>query len=558
MGGIAGMVHFKKNFIAYKSYNTLLVQDMADSLSPCGPFTGEWVGEHAALACRYAGGTQGQPLSRIVGGYEFVLVLDGVLYDTSGIRRELQRFGYQFDTGDDAELLLYAYIHYGAECARLLDGIYAFCIWDSMRQRIFVCRDRAGIKPLYYLYQDGNFLFGSAIKALFRHPSVSPQIDADSLRAVFSAGRLWPQGGIFAGVEELLPGHFLILDRSGQYARPYWEIPVRETTESAEELARQLAQLFRENIRRDMAGEVPSVILTGRRGSNLLAAAAAQETKQRLMTCSFELKNGGRYYKPPTLKNGSDRLYIERMIEELDSCHQYCSGSVAELNRLLPEVTAVLDMPGMAFDDAAMLCFFRELAKEHPKILSDAGFDVLYAPGLPRVSPDTTIAELLLPAVAETLNLAGYAPPASQYPMPRLTPRIARISRLAGEIEIRLPFCSRTILEYAYHIPEDMREDVFQKVAALFLSPDVAAHQSVPEACVSSAYYAEVLKNDVQAVLEDSRAPALAFFDSTAVRNLTEKLHENSESGDGLIAAEQLGRFLQINNWLSLYKPKLI
>lgn len=557
MGGIAGMVHFKKNFIAYKSYNTLLVRDMADSLSLYGPFTGEWVGEHAAFACRYAA-AQGQPLSRIVGGYEFVLVLDGVLYDTDGIRRELQRFGYRFDTEDDAELLLYAYIHYGAECARLLDGVYAFCIWDSMRQRIFVCRDRAGIKPLYYMVQDGSFLFGSAIKALFRHPSVSPQIDADSLRRVFSAGRLCPQGGIFAGVEELLPGHCLIFDRSGQYTRSYWEIPARECTESAEELAQQLAQLFQKNIRRDMAGEIPSVVLTGRPGSNLLAAAAAQETKQRLMTCSFELKSGGRYYKPPTLKNGSDRLYIERMIEELDSCHQYCAGSVAELNRLLPEVTAILDMPGAAFDDAATLCFFRELAKEYPKILCDAGFDVLYTAGQPKASPDAAVAALLLPAVAETLDLAGYVPPALNYPTPMLTPRIARLSRLAGGIEIKLPFCSRAVLEYVYHIPADMRADVFQKTAALFLSPDVAAHQSTSEACVSSVYYAETLKNDVEAVLEDSRAPALAFFDRAAVRNLMEKLHESAGPENSRTAAEQLELFLQINNWLSLYKPRLI
>ena len=165
MGGIAGMVHFKKNFIAYKSYNTLLVRDMADSLSARGASGGEWVGEHAALACRYSGDGQKQPLTRIVGGYEFVLVLDGSLYGTDGIYRELQKFGYRFETGDDAELLLYAYIHYGADCAKLLDGVYAFCVWDSMRQQIFACRDRVGAKPFYYLYQDEAILRNCLRKA---------------------------------------------------------------------------------------------------------------------------------------------------------------------------------------------------------------------------------------------------------------------------------------------------------------------------------------------------------------------------------------------------------
>ena len=558
MGGIAGMVHFKKNFIAYKSYNTLLVRDMADSLSARGASGGEWVGEHTALACRYSGDGQKQPLTRIVGGYEFVLVLDGSLYGTDGIYRELQKFGYRFETGDDAELLLYAYIHYGADCAKLLDGVYAFCVWDSMRQQIFACRDRVGAKPFYYLYQDENFLFSSAIRALFRHPSVKPQIDADGLRAILSAGARLPQGGIFTGVEELLPAHSLILNRSGLRIRPYWECPVREHIESVEETASHITELFTESIRQSVTGTAPAVILTGRPGSNLLAAMADRETGDRLATCSFELKNSGRYYKPSILKSGSDRLYIERMIEELDSCHHYCSATAAELNCLLPDTTALLDLPGMAFDDAAMLYFFRETAKEHMRIMCDAGFDLAYAANKPKVHPEASLAGLLLPAVAETLDIAGDMSEISHYPMPALTSMLAKLDRLCAGAEIQIPFCRRGILEYIQHIPEDMKKDVFHKVAEPYLQPDVLEHESLCRLNVNSAYYAEILKNDVLAVLEDSRAPALAFFDGTAVRELADNIQNCTQAEHSLPAAERLSAFLQINSWLALYNPRLV
>ncbi len=556
MGGIAGMVHFKKNFLPYKSYNALLVRDMADSLKARGPDGGEWVGEHTALACRYNRAGQQLPLSRIVGGYEFVLVFDGVLTGSEALYQELRRFGYRFETGNDAELLLYAYIHYGTDCARMLDGMYAFCVWDSMRQQIFACRDRAGARPFYYLYQEESFLFGSAVRALFRHPAVRPEINRDSLRTVLSAGP-WSQGGVFAGIEELLPGHSLIVNRGGLRIRPYWELPGQACSEDAAEAARRLEEMLRESLQDEIRGRTPAVILTGRPGSNLLAAMAASVSRDPIFTCSFSLKTAGRYYKPQLPQNGSDALYRERMIEELDSHHTYCAASVQQLADLLPAVTENLDLPGAGLDAGALLYFCREMAREHEKLICAAGFDLLWTPAQCCTWAAAGLSELLLPAVEETLDLAGFQP-VQQYPVPALTAALSWIDRLGAGLQIWTPFIRRELLEYVQGIPIDMRKTVFQRIAGDYLPADVLDRENFGWPGLYPGYYAETLKNSVLAVLEDSRAPALAFFDRDAVRNRTEQISGRVQSGEEIDWIKVLAYFLEINRWLAIYQPRLI
>ena len=172
MCGIAGIINFKKKLYTYKAYNTLLVRDMARALYHRGPdASGEWVGEHAAFShSRLSvidpmGGAQ--PMKRKIGEYEFVITYNGELYNTDDLRNDLKKFGYNFTTTSDTEVLLYAYIHYGEKCVDMLNGIYAFAIWDTMRQKVFICRDRFGVKQFFYTKKDDSIIFASELKAIF-------------------------------------------------------------------------------------------------------------------------------------------------------------------------------------------------------------------------------------------------------------------------------------------------------------------------------------------------------------------------------------------------------
>ncbi len=236
MCGIAGIVNFKKNMFAYEAYNRLLVRDIANTLSHKYPDTSnEWVGEHAAFSHMGLSGidTEGtkQPMKKTVEGYEFVITFDGELYNTDELKNDLIKCGYIFTTNKDTEVLLYSYIHYGVKCCEKLNGIYSFSIWDSMRQQIFICRDRFGVKPLFYAKHKDTIIFASEIKALFSYPNFTPKIDKNGLCELFAFfPNKIPGVCIFKDVEELKPATYIIINRLGFFEKQYCDFEKNTTT----------------------------------------------------------------------------------------------------------------------------------------------------------------------------------------------------------------------------------------------------------------------------------------------------------------------------------------
>ena len=154
MCGICGYIDYKRNYMISEREERELAARMAERLRSRGPDdSGIWVGEHAVFGHRRLAVIDvergRQPMKRVCAGYEFVIAYNGELYNSCELRAELERCGYEFETGSDTEVLLYTYIHYGAACASKLNGIFAFAVYDSMRQRVFLCRDRFGVKPLF-------------------------------------------------------------------------------------------------------------------------------------------------------------------------------------------------------------------------------------------------------------------------------------------------------------------------------------------------------------------------------------------------------------------------
>ena len=230
MCGICGFINFKTNLVKNERENLAVAHRMAEKLRHRGPDSwGEWVGEHAVFAhSRLAvidveNGLQ--PMKRTVEGHEFVITYNGELYNTNDIRNDLKSHGYEFTTASDTEVLLYAYIHYGEKCAEMLNGIYAFVIWDSMRQRIFACRDRFGVKPFFYTQKNDVTVFASELKSLFEYPDVSAVLDKTGLCELFALSPARTQGvGVFKDVRELRPARYMIINRHGMTIKKYWSL----------------------------------------------------------------------------------------------------------------------------------------------------------------------------------------------------------------------------------------------------------------------------------------------------------------------------------------------
>lgn len=239
MCGIAGWTDFSKNL----ENETQILLAMTGSLIHRGPDAeGYWLSRHAALGHRRLvvvdprGGQQ--PMVRREGNNTFVLVYNGELYNTDDIRRNLVSLGHTFEGWSDTEVLLRSYMEWGENCLERFNGIFAFAVWDGRKHRLFLARDRIGVKPLFYSQRGSSFLFASEIKALLAHPLVSPVVDREGLAEIFVMGPARTPGhGVFAQISELKPGHSIIVDANGIHIKQYWSLVSRPHQEAFEDTA---------------------------------------------------------------------------------------------------------------------------------------------------------------------------------------------------------------------------------------------------------------------------------------------------------------------------------
>ncbi len=199
-----------------------------------------------------------QPMSNSAGTLQ--LIFNGEIYNYIELRAELQASGHNFRTRSDTEVMLHAYERWGVDCLHRFNGMFAFALWDSSRHRLFVARDRLGVKPLYYHWNGSAFVFASEIKALFAHTDVprTPNITAATqyLNSMYTTGeQTW-----FAGVKRLLPGHFMLVDSGGPRITQWWDIPGDEDAPGARPARYYVAKtrhLLEDSVRLRMRSDVP-------------------------------------------------------------------------------------------------------------------------------------------------------------------------------------------------------------------------------------------------------------------------------------------------------------
>lgn len=190
MCGIAGFCNFNADFLQHAGTWTRVLVEMRTAIQHRGnDQTGEYLQHHVGLSHTrlsirdLVGGAQ--PMLRKRGDREYGIVYNGEIYNTEELKQDLLSRGCHFETTCDTEVILYGYMEYGMEVAKKLNGIYAFAIWDGHRDTLFLCRDRMGVKPLFYTVKEDTLVFGSEPKALFAHPLIHPQADLDSFREIF-------------------------------------------------------------------------------------------------------------------------------------------------------------------------------------------------------------------------------------------------------------------------------------------------------------------------------------------------------------------------------------
>lgn len=324
-----------------------------------------------------------QPMVLKAFGEEYIAVYNGELYNTSELRDTLMLLGWSFDGYSDSEVLLKAYVQWGEDCIYRLNGILAFAVWERHKKRLFIARDRIGIKPVFFSKYSGGFVFGSEIKTLMANYNVKPEFDDFGLKQILLMGPGRSPGcGCIKGVEELLPGEYLVYEGGNIRRKRYWKPTAMPHKDNLEETLERTRTLITDSIERQTVSDVPlACLLSGGLDSSIISMVVAKkyaEEGRKLTTYSVDYEGNDKYFVSNRFQPDADRRYIEIMREFIGSEQRYVVLDNMDVARAVTEAADARDLPGMGDVDSSLLLFCKEIKKNHTVCMSGECADELF------------------------------------------------------------------------------------------------------------------------------------------------------------------------------------
>ena len=558
---------------------------------------------HARLAIIDPAGGQ-QPMALSWAGERYVLVYNGELYNTEEVRQELLKEGHRFLGHSDTEVVLHSYAQWGEECLHRFNGIFAFGVWEENSSRLFLARDRIGVKPLFYKLHEGGLLFGSEIKTILAYPTVKAQLDAQGAAEILLLGPgRTPGCGVFRGIEELEPGCCGYYENGKLTVKRYWKLTDREHTDSFDETVEKVRYLVLDSIRRQMVSDVPiGTFLSGGLDSSLITAVCAEEMRgsgERLHTFSVDYENNDLYFRASKFQPNSDTYYIKKMEEAVDTRHHWTVLTPEDLLGALEDATVARDLPGMADVDFSLLAFCREIRKDVKVALSGECADEIFGgypwyrdpevralDGFPWAQNAVQRSRMLTTGLTEKLQpldyirdrysdtcresdiLPGTSPQERRMKemvnlnfrwfMQTLLDRKDRMSMYSG-LEVRVPFCDYRIAEYLYGVPweykdyQNQEKGMLRTAMAGVLPQEVLWRKKSPYPKTFDPRYMELVGGRLRGLLEEKDAPLFELVNREAARELLDTEYPWPWYGQLMKAPQTIAYLLQIDFWLRHY-----
>src|SRR6266540_3211332 len=293
MCGIAGFIDFwdASGSSRPPEERAQILENMCEVITHRGPDDqGVMLKHGAALGMRrlsiidLAGGHQ--PISGEDGSV--TIVFNGEIYNYRELKPQLESRNHRFKTNSDTEAIVHAYEEYGPACVNHLRGMFAFAIWDDRKRQLFIARDRAGKKPLYYsVTRTGTLVFGSELKSLLEHPEVERNISFEALDSYFSLGYVPDPISIFREVKKLPPGHHLTFSKGRVSTQQYWDFVYDANGDRRREAdyLEELRSLLDEAVRVRLVSDVPlGAFLSGGIDSSTVVALMSRHLNQPVKT----------------------------------------------------------------------------------------------------------------------------------------------------------------------------------------------------------------------------------------------------------------------------------
>ena len=291
MCGIAGIVYVRSG----KKAEQTLIKEMCVAIRHRGPDDmGIWTGGRAGI------GMTRLSIIDLSGGHQPIhnedeslwIVFNGEIYNYPELRSMLSKKGHKFYTSSDTEVIIHLFEEYGPDCVRRLRGMFAFAIWDKVREELFIARDRLGIKPLHYYIDGDRLIFGSEIKSILKC-GVPREPHYPSLINYFFYGHVPDPDTMFKGVRKLPPGHFLIYRKGEAEVKQYWDIKYEYGDPKPEEFyIDRILEILDEAVGIHLISDVPlGAFLSGGIDSSLVVALMSRHMKEPVKTFSIGFRS---------------------------------------------------------------------------------------------------------------------------------------------------------------------------------------------------------------------------------------------------------------------------
>lgn len=414
MCGIAGIIDYKG-----KAASKPVIEAMLCAINYRGPDeSGIYLSPVAAIGNVRLSiidlSTGQQPLSDPSGRYW--IVFNGEIFNYPELRELLLKQGRAFQTHSDTEVLVQLYAVYGKECLQMLNGQFAFAIWDKQEEEVFIARDRIGIRPLFYHSSEKGFSFASEIKSLFVQKEVTPEFSAKNLSQIYTFWTAISPGTAFKDIYELSPGHYLIYNRKGMTISKYWELRFNDRLEniSFNDALEQFDGLLHDAVRIRLRADVEvAAYLSGGLDSSSTVAFIKKIEPGILNTFSIGFDD----------KNFDETVYQNEAVNFLNTKHRSIICTPAEISECFPRVIWHTETPVTRTAPAPMFLLSRLVRENNIKVVITgegademlAGYDIFKEDKIRRFwakQPDSVIRPRLLTKLYPYLPQMKQANPA--------------------------------------------------------------------------------------------------------------------------------------------------
>lgn len=579
-----------------------LIENMSNTLKLRGPDgKGEYITESAALIHRRLAVIDVEKGAQPMRFGKYIIAYNGELYNTDEVRNMLISSGYQFDTHCDTEVVLKAYDKWGSESVKKLNGIFAYAIYDELEKKLFIARDRIGVKPLYYSKKKNIFAFASRINTLLCVPDIKPVVDEKGLNEIFMLGPAKTIGtGIFKDIDELPPAHYMTVSDGEIKISQYWSLKAQQNTETRQQCIEHTHDLVKDSIERQLVSDVPlATFLSGGLDSSIISKVASDYYKRNndtLNTYSVDYVDNDIFFKKSLFQPNKDSDYIDLISNYIGSQHHNVVLDNADVAAALGDAAIARGVPAFADVDSSLLLFCREVKKDFTVCLSGECADEIFG-GYPWYHRKEILFEDTFPwsrstAARRSILRQGFLPKGEEYLQDAYNETVKKTSYLDSDsvlekrmremfvlnlnwfmqtllyrkdvmsmessLEVRVPFCDYRLVEYAYNMPWEYKaldgreKGILRKAFENELPEEIAWRKKSPYPKTHNPVYFEAVSKLAREAVNDNNCVLGEFINPKAVESLIENPDLLTEPWYGqLMAAPQVLAYIyQIYVWI--------